>query len=530
MRACARCGGDGARFRCSRCHRVYYCSERCKAADWRARHGRECVPSAGRCGEIMEGVESKPRACVADCPRGKCLARPLSEWTQAEELGSGGYGTVSRFVYAEPPAKKPAPQTPPVAVKALDADALRPSLMGEMRLMALAAHPNVQKICEVGVVADKIALVSELMPMSLDDYLREQRRLGLRLSDDELIVLIYQLIHAYAFLAGRLVAHRDVKARNVLVERATDPVSGAGLLRPIVIDFGLTRWQMRTYSADAADLREDASDLDNLMLRLCEDDEDDDLLDLVYLRPPSVAQEYLRGEASLRLFGSRKLAGYGGRTAREVVSSVEVLPPINEIGIPVAPAAALAGLRQCEAELAPVSWTDERRESARGLASGALVIGLSSYRPRSGILRALDLCWRYSRAAAPASAGAPPSPNIFYYFSSRTFPYALEDASAGAVASALGVFDFDVSRPSTADFLQQTTPDEADAAWALAIAASLDGELRDELGRRPSELARVAAAPPRSFAERCAAAMSRFASDNPQLPGAGALLRSVTTC
>lgn len=143
------------------------------------------------------------------------------------ELGRGGMGAVylARDVALDRP----------VALKVLPPEfasegSLRERFLRETRVTASFSHPN---IVPVYSVEERDGLLAFAMGYVEGESLAERvRRLGP--VDSRTIVRVLQDIgYALAYAHGRGIVHRDIKADNIMIERATG--------RALLMDFGISR-------------------------------------------------------------------------------------------------------------------------------------------------------------------------------------------------------------------------------------------------------------------------------------------------
>ena len=80
-------------------------------------------------------------------------------------------------------------------------------------------------------------LIHELMDMNLGEYFQKYRVQNKKLSEKELIRLIFILIESMFYLKTKLIAHRDVKPQNVLVKLLDNKLPSFFL-----IDFGVSKF------------------------------------------------------------------------------------------------------------------------------------------------------------------------------------------------------------------------------------------------------------------------------------------------
>lgn len=117
-----------------------------------------------------------------------------------------------------------------VAVKIIKqrvSDETRSFLLQEVRCMADLQHPNIVQLFHVISWADSLYLVMEFVPGGdLLDYLGAHGRL----SEDTARGVFRQLVSAVHYCHEKGVAHRDLKAKNVLLDAR---------MNATLVDFGL---------------------------------------------------------------------------------------------------------------------------------------------------------------------------------------------------------------------------------------------------------------------------------------------------
>jgi hypothetical protein len=139
-----------------------------------------------------------------------------------EKVGRGGFGSVYR-------AWDPVLEMP-VAIKILHrrySDArLKERLLSEGRALAQVRHPNVVRVLNVEQHDDRLGLVMEFLSGETMDALVEGQG---PLNDREASVIVEDVCRALIAVHGNGLIHRDVKARNIIREKAG---------RIVLMDFG----------------------------------------------------------------------------------------------------------------------------------------------------------------------------------------------------------------------------------------------------------------------------------------------------
>jgi serine/threonine protein kinase len=176
--------------------------------------------------ETLSGEDPAP---VAPAP-------PVTDWDRydvLELLGQGGMGAVykarDRRLHRS------------VAIKFLHgADpSLAMRLLREARAQARIEHPNVCRVHEVGEVSGRAYIALQLLAGE------PLQRAAARMSLDEKIAVMRDVVRAIQEAHRLGIVHRDLKPANVLVEH-----TGDGWL-PVVMDFGLAR-ETRSAGRDGA--------------------------------------------------------------------------------------------------------------------------------------------------------------------------------------------------------------------------------------------------------------------------------------
>jgi hypothetical protein len=177
---------------------------------------------------LQEGVDDPPMTADAPAVAAEASApaeRTVGHWGRYrldEQVGRGAFGSVWRAWDPE--------LEMPVAIKILHHRAgdaqLQALLLKEGRALAQIRHPNVVRVLNVENHGGELGLVMEyLRGETLDAMVTAQGTLN----DREASVIVEDVcralaaVHAFGFL------HRDVKARNILRERAG---------RIVLMDFG----------------------------------------------------------------------------------------------------------------------------------------------------------------------------------------------------------------------------------------------------------------------------------------------------
>ncbi len=149
----------------------------------------------------------------------------VGSWRVLSPIGRGGMGEVWLGERADGLFEKK------VAIKFIRGDraGLSSSIESERRLLAGLQHPGIVRLLDAGVNADGHAfLVTDFIEGTTLDVWLEQRKPPL----SQRLDLLRQVAEAIAYAHEKLVIHRDIKPRNILVDRAG---------RAYLLDFGIAR-------------------------------------------------------------------------------------------------------------------------------------------------------------------------------------------------------------------------------------------------------------------------------------------------
>ncbi|KAH7724854.1 TK/EGFR protein kinase [Aphelenchoides avenae] len=132
-------------------------------------------------------------------------------------LGQGAFGTVYAGKW-KPPAMK---TWIPVAIKAINQTvphrATEAEMMKEASVMASVQHEHLLPLVGICMAKSGVKIVTILRPMgSLLKFLQKHEN---TLCSKYLMIYMYQISSAMAYLARRKIVHRDLAARNVLVRK-----------------------------------------------------------------------------------------------------------------------------------------------------------------------------------------------------------------------------------------------------------------------------------------------------------------------
>ncbi len=167
--------------------------------------------------------------------------RRIGAYDILEEIGHGGMGEVFSAVRADGQYEKK------VAIKLVrsgyDTESILERFRNERQILASLDHPNIARLLDGGTTEEGIPyLVMELVDgVPVDDYC-DARRLNVT----SRLQLFRQVCGAVQYAHQRLVIHRDLKPRNILVTPAGSPK---------LLDFGIAKLLDETGSAQATVLR-----------------------------------------------------------------------------------------------------------------------------------------------------------------------------------------------------------------------------------------------------------------------------------
>ena len=166
-------------------------------------------------------------ALVEPNPRSSWMGRRIGVYQILEEIGHGGMGEVYRAVRADGQYKKE------VAIKLVrggyDTAAVLDRFLHERQILASLDHPNIARLYDGGTTEEGLPyLVMELIDGTpIDQYCEEHD-----LPVNERLKLFTQVCAAVQYAHQRLVIHRDIKPRNILV--TSDEI-------PKLLDFGIAK-------------------------------------------------------------------------------------------------------------------------------------------------------------------------------------------------------------------------------------------------------------------------------------------------
>ena len=190
-------------------------------------------------------------AAVARESLGLVAGRQIGPYRIVRELGHGGMGVVYLAARADLAFEKA------VAIKvvrgAFPSDIVLQRFRDERRILATLEHPNIARLLDGGATSDGLSyFVMEYVDGIPFDVYCETAGLAVT----ERLRLFGQVCAAAQYAHQRLVIHRDIKARNILVTADGTPklldFGIAKLLDPDLADGQQTRTGLRTFTPESA--------------------------------------------------------------------------------------------------------------------------------------------------------------------------------------------------------------------------------------------------------------------------------------
>jgi eukaryotic-like serine/threonine-protein kinase len=181
---------------------------------------------------------------------GLVAGRRIGPYRIVKELGHGGMGVVYLAARADHAFEKD------VAIKVVrggfDRDAVSRRFGEERRILASLDHPNIARLLDAGVTGEGLSyFVMEYVDgIALDAYCETGR-----LSLPERLRLFLDICSAIEYAHQRLVVHRDIKPRNILVTAGGTPkLLDFGIAKLLDQDGGdgLTRTGLRAFTLEYA--------------------------------------------------------------------------------------------------------------------------------------------------------------------------------------------------------------------------------------------------------------------------------------
>jgi eukaryotic-like serine/threonine-protein kinase len=192
-----------------------------------------------------EAVEAAARSSLA-----LAAGRRIGPYRIVRELGHGGMGVVYLAERADAAFEK---KTAIKVVRGFPSELVLRRFRDERRILATLEHPNIATLLDGGTTDEGLPyVVMEYVDgVPLDVYCETA---GLSLV--QRLQLFRQVCAAVQFAHQRLVIHRDIKARNVLVTTDGTPklldFGIAKLLEPGSVPEAQTRMELRAFSLDGA--------------------------------------------------------------------------------------------------------------------------------------------------------------------------------------------------------------------------------------------------------------------------------------
>ena len=153
-----------------------------------------------------------------------------------ELLGSGSFGKVYKVQWLDMPC----------AVKQISASTVAHE---EVKILSKLHHPNIIQLYGYFSEGGTLHLIMELMKSTLSDYVETQQWTDLRGSPVFLRIALdcmLQIAKGIRYLHSQGMAHRDLKADNVLIKPSENPeLQKKGYLTVKMTDFGLAKANLR---------------------------------------------------------------------------------------------------------------------------------------------------------------------------------------------------------------------------------------------------------------------------------------------
>jgi non-specific serine/threonine protein kinase/serine/threonine-protein kinase len=168
------------------------------------------------------------------------VGRRVGPYSVVREIGRGGMGTVYLAERADAEFDQ---RVALKLVREARSERVLRWFRYERQILASLEHPNIARLLDGGTTEDGIPyLVMEYVEGTpIDEYCTARK-----LSIDERLALFRQVCAAVDFAHRRLVVHRDLKPRNILVANGI----------PKLLDFGIAKLLSPDGSDDAADTRQ----------------------------------------------------------------------------------------------------------------------------------------------------------------------------------------------------------------------------------------------------------------------------------
>lgn len=148
------------------------------------------------------------------------------KYEKLEKLGTGTYGKVYRSRNKETNEE--------CAVKKMllkkDVDGIHYTILRELAILRKVSHVNIVRLIDVSMTMNSFSIVMEYLPRNLEKFIYDPRVIM-----DPKIICSYsfQLLAGVYYLHSHQIIHRDIKARNILI-------NSKGHLK--ICDFGLSRF------------------------------------------------------------------------------------------------------------------------------------------------------------------------------------------------------------------------------------------------------------------------------------------------
>ena len=107
-------------------------------------------------------------------------------------------------------------------------------IINEINILKTLDHPNILKILEFHLTADKFYIVTDYCPEGELFHEIDKKN---KFSEKETSYILYQILQAVRYIHKMRVVHRDIKPENIMI-MGREPT---GLLRVKLIDFGTAK-------------------------------------------------------------------------------------------------------------------------------------------------------------------------------------------------------------------------------------------------------------------------------------------------
>lgn len=183
----------------------------------------------GRVGDFMEDGTPESGFSIGEALSGS-EGTQVGRYRLIEKLGEGGCGVVYRAEQDEPVRREVALK---IIKPGMDTRQVIARFEAERQALAMMDHPGIAKVFDAGeTTSGRPYFVMELIRgAKITEYCDRYR-----LSTEKRLQLFVQVCQAVQHAHQKGVIHRDLKPSNILVVEAA-----AGVLQPVVIDFGIAK-------------------------------------------------------------------------------------------------------------------------------------------------------------------------------------------------------------------------------------------------------------------------------------------------